>query len=112
MSSALARKLESLRVKGAMRDGDLASLLGTRTETVSRWNQGRAYPEVITEKTLLEVEYIVDLLADIYQPEEAREWIFSAQKLLSGAVPADLIRDGRADEVLRLVGQLRETVYF
>ena len=111
MSSALARKLESLREKGAMRDVDVASLLGTQPETVSRWDDGRAYPEAIAEKTLLEVEYIVDLLADFYQPDEAREWIFSSQKLLSGSAPADLIREGRVDEVLRLVGQLREGAY-
>jgi hypothetical protein len=112
MSSALARKLESLRVKGAMRDAEVANLLRTGPETVSRWDEGRAYPEANTKETLVEVEYIVDLLADLYQPDEAREWIFSAQKLLSGASPAELIREGRVDEVLRLVGQLREAVYF
>jgi hypothetical protein len=112
VSNALARKLESLRVKGAMRDAEVANLLRTGPETVSRWDEGRAYPEANTEKTLVEVEYIVDLLADLYQPDEAREWIFSAKKLLSGASPADMIRQGKVDEVLRLVGQLREAVYF
>jgi hypothetical protein len=104
--NALARKLESLRDKGATRDVDVAKLLGTQAETVSRWDAGRAYPEATAEKTLVAVEYIVDLLADFYQPHEAREWIFSAQKLLSGSAPADLIREGQVDEVLRLVGQL------
>ena len=77
-----------------------------------RWDEGRTYPEANAEKTLVEVEYIVDLLADLYQPDEAREWIFSAQKLLSGASPAELIREGRVDEVLRLVCRSREAVYF
>ena len=112
MSSALARKLESLRVKGAMRNAEVANLLGTGPETVSRWDEGRTYPEANAEKTLVEAEYIVDLLADLYQPDEAREWIFSAQKLLSVASPAELICEGRVDEVLRLVGQSREAVYF
>ncbi|HEY3721085.1 MAG TPA: hypothetical protein VGL41_13215 [Roseiarcus sp.] len=111
MSSALARKLESLRAKGAMRDDEVANLLGTRAETVSRWDEGRAYPETNTEKTLLELEYIVDLSADFYEPAEARKWIFSAQKLLSGASPAELIHEGKVDDVLRLVGQLREAAY-
>jgi hypothetical protein len=111
MSDALARKLDSLRVKGAMRDVEVANALGTRPETVSRWREGRAYPQAATERTLLELEYIVDLLADYYQPDEARQWIFSPQKLLSGATPAGLIREGRIDEVLRLVGQLREAVH-
>ena len=111
MTTAVARKLESLRTKGAMRNIEVANLLGTRPETVSRWNQGRAYPHANTEKTLLELEYIVDQLADFYSPTEARQWIFAPQKLLDGASPAELIRNGRIDEVMRLVSQLREAVY-
>ncbi len=111
MSSAVARKLESLRTKGAMRHIEVANLLGTRPETVSRWNQGRAYPHASSEKTLLELEYIVDQLSEFYEPNEARQWIFSPQKLLKGACPAALIRDGGIDEVLRLVNQIRDSVY-
>jgi Protein of unknown function (DUF2384) len=112
MTSAVARKLESLRAKGAMKNIEVANLLGTRPETVSRWNQGRAYPHANTEKTLLELEYIVDQLADFYEPNEARQWIFAPQKLLVGESPAELIRDGRIDEVMRLVSQLRDAVHF
>ena len=111
MTSAVARKLESLRTKGAMRNIEVANLLGTRPETVSRWNQGKAYPHASTEKTLLELEYIVDQLSDIYEPDEARQWIFSPQKLLAGMAPAELIGSGRIDEVLRLVNQVRDAVY-
>jgi uncharacterized protein (DUF2384 family) len=111
-TSAVARKLDSLRVKGAMKNIEVANLLGTRPETVSRWNQGRAYPHANTERTLLELEYIIDQLADFYEPNEARQWIFAPQKLLAGKSPAELIRDGRIDEVMRLVNQIREAVHF
>jgi hypothetical protein len=111
MTSAVARKLDSLRTKGAMKNIEVANLLGTRPETVSRWNQGRAYPHASTEKTLLELEYIIDQLADFYEPNEARQWIFAPQKLLAGESPAKLIRNGRIDEVMRLVSQLRDAVY-
>ena len=109
--SAVARKLESLRQKAAMRHIEVANLLGARPETVSRWNQGRAYPHASREKTLLELEFIVDQLSDFYDPNEARQFIFSPQKLLGGMSPAELIREGRIDEVRRLVNQLREAVY-
>ncbi len=110
-SSAVARKLESIRAKGAMKHIEVANLLGTRPETVSRWNQGRAYPHAGTERTLLELEFIVDQLSDFYAPKEARQWMFSPQKHLRGASPAELIRAGRIDEVRRLVNQLRDGVY-
>jgi hypothetical protein len=111
MPDALARKLDSIRTKGAMRNVEVANLLGTRPETVSRWNQGRAYPHASTEKTLLELEFIVDQLSDFYEPDEARQWIFAPQKLLNGVSPAELIRDGKIDEVRRLVNQLRDAVH-
>ena len=111
MTSAVGRRLDSLRAKGAMKNIEVANLLGTRPETVSRWNQGRAYPHATTEKTLLELEYIIDQLADFYEPDEARQWIFAPQKLLAGELPATLIRTARIDEVMRLVGQLRDAVY-
>lgn len=111
MTSAVARKLESIRNKGAMRHIEVANLLGTRPETVSRWNQGRAYPHANTEKILLELEFIIDQLSDFYEPNEARQWIFAPQKHLGGTSPAELIRNGRIDEVRRLVNQLRDAVY-
>jgi transcriptional regulator with XRE-family HTH domain len=111
MTSAVARKLESLRSKGAIKNIEVANLLGTRPETVSRWNQGRAYPHANTERALLELEFIVDQLSDFYGPTEARQWIFSPQKLLAGVSPAELIRQGRIDEVRRLVDQLRDAIY-
>ena len=109
--NAVARKLMSMRTKGAMRHIELANLLGTRPETISRWNQGRTYPHASTEKTLLELEFIVDQLSDFYEPNEARLWIFSPQKHLHGLSPAELIQNGRIDEVRRLVNQLRDAVY-
>jgi len=112
VASALARKLDSLRERGALADVDVAKALGAEPGAVSAWQEGRLFPQAETEKTLVELEYIVDLLADFYQPHEARRWLFAAQKLLGGAVPAELIRQGRIDEVLRLAGQLREAVYF
>jgi Protein of unknown function (DUF2384) len=111
MSSAVARKLDSLRERGALRNIEVANLLGTRPETVSRWNQGHAYPHATKEKILLELEYIVDQLSDFYEPNEARLWIFSPQKHLAGDSPAELIQNGRIDEVRRLVDQLRDSVY-
>ena len=111
VNSAIARRLGSISTKGAMRHVEVANLLGTRPETVSRWNQGRAYPHARTEKTLLELEFIVDQLSDFYEPNEARQWIFAPQRLLRGQSPAELIQAGRIDEVRRLVNQLRDGVY-
>ncbi|WP_152569528.1 MULTISPECIES: hypothetical protein [Sphingomonas] len=94
-----------------MKHIDVANLLGTRPETVSRWNQGKAYPHSGTEKELIELEYIVDQLSDFYEPREARLFLFSRQRLLNNQSPADLIKNGRIDEVVAFVCQLRDGVF-
>jgi transcriptional regulator with XRE-family HTH domain len=111
MSNAVARKLESIRTKGGMKNIDVANVLGLRPETVSRWNQGKAFPQPDAERTLLELEYIVDELSDFYDPQEARLWLFSRQKLLGGKTPAELIQKGRTDEVRSMIAQLRDSVF-
>jgi hypothetical protein len=63
------------------------------------------------QRTLLDLEYIVEQLADFYEPQEARLWLYSRQKLLSGSIPAELIRDGRAQEVITVIDQLRDSVH-
>lgn len=110
-SNAIARRLEAIQSKGAMRSSDVANVLDVRPETVSRWNQGKAFPHPATEKQLLELEFIVDQLSDFYEPHEARLWIFSRQRMLNGEIPAELIQKGRIDEVLTVVNQLRDSVY-
>ncbi|MGH8558062.1 MAG: hypothetical protein ACRESZ_11485 [Methylococcales bacterium] len=111
MSNAIARKLDSIQQKSAMRSVDVANLLGTRPETVSRWNQGRAFPPPDAQKLLLELEYIADQLSEFYEPADVRLWLYSRQKLLKGETPAELIQQGRSSEVIAVIDQLRDGVF-
>lgn len=111
MSNAIAVRLRVIEEKAALRFTDVANALSVRPETVSRWNLGKAFPQPEPEQRLLELGYIVEQLADIYKPDEARLWLLSPQKLLQGVKPIDLIRLGNFQEVLKVVHQLREGVY-
>jgi uncharacterized protein (DUF2384 family) len=111
MSNAIARKLSVIQEKGAMRSIDVANLLKARPETVSRWNQGKAFPRPDAEKQLLALEFVVDQLSDIYEPREARMWLYSPQQLLKNRSPAELFQEGRAQEVIAVVNQLRDSVH-
>lgn len=110
-TNAIGRRLEAIQTKGAMRSADVANILNVRPETVSRWNNGKALPHPGTERQLLELEFIIDKLADIYEPQDARLWLFSRQQLLNDQAPADLIQQGRVDEVLACVNQLLDGVH-
>jgi hypothetical protein len=110
-ANVIARKLKSLQEKGSIRSVDVANVLQIRPETVSRWNQGKAFPQPDAERTLLDLEYVVEQLADFYEPDEARLWLFSRQKLLGGKIPAELIQQHHTDEVLAVIRQLLEGVH-
>lgn len=94
-----------------MKSIDVANLLKARPETVSRWNQGKAFPRPDAEKQLLALEFIIDQLSDMYEPQEARLWLYAPQRLLENRSPATLIQEGRAQDVISVVNQLRDGVH-
>ena len=110
-TNAIARRLEAIQTKGAMRSSDVANVLNVRPETVSRWNKGKALPHAATEKQLLELEFVIDKLTDIYEPHDARLWLFSRQRLMNDQIPAEMIQQGRVDAVLAAVNQLLDGVH-
>lgn len=59
-----------------------------------------------TKRQFLELEFVVAKLADIYEPRDARIWLFARQRLLNDRIPAELIQQGRVDEVLASIDQL------
>ena len=118
MSSVVAErnvveeKLELLRSRAAIRAVDVANLLGTTPETVSRWKRGRAYPRPGKESRLADLEYVVKRLSEFYSdPKTARAWLYSRHKYFNGFRPADLIREGRIEEVLEAVQTMAAPTY-
>ena len=110
--NVVAEKLELLRSRAAIRAVDVANMLGTTPETVSRWNQGRAYPRPNKESLLVDLEYIVERLSEFYSdPKTARAWLYSRHKYFSGLRPADLIQEGRIEEVLEAIQAMADPTY-
>lgn len=111
MPSAVAARLESIKSKGGVRAREIAQLLDTTPQTVSRWQTGRAEPQREGLQRLLALEWLVEQLAALYAPDEARLWLFSRHTQLGGLIPADLIAEGKVDDVLALIDQLRDGAY-
>jgi hypothetical protein len=110
--NVVAEKLELLKSRAAIRAVDVANMLGTTPETVSRWNQGRAYPRPVNESLLVDLEYIVERLSEFYSdPKTARSWLYSRHRYFSGLRPADLIQEGRIEEVLEAIQAMADPTY-
>lgn len=111
MKGALAERIDTIREMGGINSREVAQLLETTPQTVSRWQTGKASPHPRSLDRLLKLEWIAQLLSEFYTPEEARLWLFSPHRLLDGRRPADLISEDRTDDVLTLIDQLQSGAY-
>ena len=111
MSTAVAKKLESIRHSGGISAREVAQLLDTTPQTVSRWQTGRASPQPASLDRLLKLDWLADQLSELYAPDEARLWIFSPHPDLRGRTPADLISENKPDIILEIIDQLQSAAY-
>ncbi len=111
MTGALAKRLSEIRERGGVTSREVAQLLDTTPETISRWNTGKVEPRPDHLHRLLTLEWLVEQLSEFYGPQEARLWLFAPHRLLNGDRPADRIQRGQLNDVLALVSQLRDGAY-
>ena len=111
MSTALARKLNSIKNCGGISAREVAQLLGTTPQTVSRWQTGKASPQPGSLDRLLKLDWLADQLSAIYEPAEARLWLFSPHPDLDSKSPADFIADNKIEKVLELIDRLQSAAY-
>lgn len=109
--SAVAERIDSIRSRGGIHSREVAQLLDTTPQTVSRWRTGKASPQPDGLQKLLTLEWLVGELAEFYEPDQARLWLFAPHRLLGGERPADLIQRGQLDDVLALISQISDGAF-
>src|SRR6267143_1146513 len=102
MATNLAEKLDNIKQLAGISGRDVAELLDTTPETVSRWLNGKVDPQRERLQRILQLEFFFAELSEFYDPQEARLWLLSPHKLLGGATPADRIKEGRTEDVFAL----------
>lgn len=108
---AVAARLDAIKQHAGVRGREIAQLLDTTPQTVSRWQQGHVDPQPGKLTDLLALEWLADQLHEFYPPEEARLWLFSPNRLLAGETPAARIQEGKSRDVLALIDQLRDGAF-
>jgi uncharacterized protein (DUF2384 family) len=77
----------------------LAEVLGVNRAQVSRWIAGGGIDPINAERVDV-LELVFSSLLRIYEPDAARAWLVGLNPLLGDRRPVDLIRRGRAEELL------------
>lgn len=65
MATSVARRLDSIRESGGISERDIAQLLETTPETVSRWRTGRSTPKPTSLTRLRCLEWLAGQLAQV-----------------------------------------------
>ena len=105
-SGLYAHIVENLR-DHALTSQELADLIGVNTRQVSNWASGHNIPKGARRDRLLEIDYIVKLLRDVYTREGAEIWLHGRKRSLDGERPIDLMREGKFQTVVAAVERLR-----
>lgn len=104
-----SRVVQSLR-SNVLSVGELADLTGVSDRQVHRWSTGTSKPEGESRRRLLEINYIVEQLRELYTDEGVEIWLHGRNKGLAGQPPIDLLRNGQYEPVLELVEALNQGV--
>lgn len=107
----LAGRLRRAASATALDQVDVAKLMGSDPRTVARWLSSQATPRSATRKRLLETIVVLESLSSVVRPEVAHDWLFTPNRLLDFAKPADLLQEGEWRRVLGLVEALADGVF-
>lgn len=97
----MVRKVEALRADFRSA-AQLADLLGVNRSQVLRWLRGAGIDPLNAEKVDL-LELVWSNLLRLYDREAALAWLFGVNPLLGDRRPVDVIRLGRAEELMRAI---------
>lgn len=109
MPIALAKKVEALRVDFRSA-AQLADMLGVSRSQVTRWLRGAGIDPLNAEKVDL-LELVWSNLLRLYEREAALAWLFGINPTLGDRRPIDLIRLGRAEELMRAIRAERSDAF-
>jgi len=96
-----ARKVEALRADFRSA-AQVADMLGVNRAQITRWLRGAGIDPLNAERIDL-LELVWSSLLRIYDHEAAVSWLFGINPRLGDRRPIDLIRAGRAEELMRAI---------
>src|SRR3954451_6033943 len=105
MPIATAQKVEALS-RDFRSQRRLAELLGVSPAQITRWRRGQGIDELNAERVEL-LELVMSQLLRLYPTAAAELWLVGTNPHVGDRRPIDLIRQGRARELLDAIADER-----
>jgi uncharacterized protein (DUF2384 family) len=80
-----------------------ARVLGVARSQPGRWVKGTEAPSAASTKQVVDLDYVLSRLQQLYGPEVAREWLTSPNSYLDGARPLDVLMAEGPSDVIKAI---------
>jgi transcriptional regulator with XRE-family HTH domain len=111
MTSAVGKKIESIKKNTGISATNIAQIVGTSAQTLSRWTAGKNEPQFNHLERLLSLDYLAEQLSEFFEPQDVKLWLLAPHPQLNGERPVDLLSQDRFKEVLAVIERLRDSAY-
>lgn len=89
----------------------VAEILGVSRSQPSRWRTGTEGLAARNQRAVLDLDYVIARLHQLWVPEVAATWLESPNAHLGGATPLDVLRQRGAAEVVRAIDAEAQGAY-
>jgi hypothetical protein len=111
VQSQAVRRLTQVMRETSIDASGVARILDRDPKTVQRWLRHETAPRWEVREVVLALNVVLERLAEVIDPTAVEDWLFTPVPALDNQLPVDLIRVGRAREVLNLIDAIGEGVF-
>ena len=105
----VARLIAKVKERGHLSAAEIGEIVGVGTRQVQNWASGNGTPASTKRlRQLLDLEYVLDLVTEVFDDEGATMWLHARNRQLEGERPLDLIAKNETDRVIGLLTRLAD----
>jgi uncharacterized protein (DUF2384 family) len=105
----VARLIAKVKEHGHLSSAEIGEIVGVGTRQVQNWASGNGTPASTKRlRQLLDLEYVLDLVTEVFDDEGATMWLHARNRQLDGQRPLDLIAKSDTDRVIGLLDRLAD----
>lgn len=109
-AGALAEKVSELISTLHLTQDEVGEIVDASGRSVARWASGDVVPQRPNRQRLIELAYVAEAVKHVIPADQANLWIFTPNRLLDHATPADRIRHGDYKAVLDAIDAIADGV--
>lgn len=105
----VARLIAKVKERGNLSAAEIGEVVGVGTRQVQNWAAGNGTPASTKRlRRLLDLEYVLDLVSEVFDDEGATMWLHARNRQLDGERPLDLVAQNETDRVIGLLDRLAD----